>query len=221
MRIRKDRDAGRIALSDGNRYSGKTLGRFLYLQGQPFNSVLLFFEFDLDSAIHTMSKFLVVMGVAGCGKSSLAAVLAEAESLPLIEGDTHHSLANREKMQSGIALTDADRDGWLAALAEQLQLHPGGAVLTCSALRRAYRDRLRAAAPGVRFVFLDISRNEALARVTARAAAHFFSVSLVDSQFATLESPVGESGVLRVDATMPLARLQAEVSAWLRRMETA
>ena len=154
------------------------------------------------------------MGVAGCGKSSLAAAVAAAEGAPLVEGDDFHGPANRDKMSRGIALTDADRDDWLAALAVQLRDAPQGIVLTCSALKRSYRERLRSATPGLRFVFLDIDRDAALARVAGRNA-HFFSASLVDSQFATLESPIGEAGVLRVDATAAPAQLQAEVSAWL------
>jgi gluconokinase len=118
-------------------------------------------------------------------------------------------------MSQGIALDDADRDGWLATLGAQLRAHPEGLVLTCSALKRAYRERLRQAAPGLRFVFLDISRAQAQARVAARASQHFFSTSLVDSQFATLEVPTGEPGVLRVDALKSLSQLQAEVTAWL------
>jgi len=78
--------------------------------------------------------FLVVMGVAGCGKSSLGLALAQALRLPLIEGDDHHSPASRAKMSEGIALTDADREGWLTTLGQLLQAHPQGAVLTCSAL---------------------------------------------------------------------------------------
>ncbi len=85
------------------------------------------------------------MGVAGCGKSSLGAALARAEGLPLVEGDDHHSAGSRAKMSQGIALTDADRDGWLDILGQQLQAHPQGLVLTCSALKRSYRDRLRKA----------------------------------------------------------------------------
>ncbi len=156
------------------------------------------------------------MGVAGCGKSSLGQALAQAEGLRLVEGDDFHGEASRAKMSQGIALTDADREGWLESLGQQLRLHPEGLVLTCSALKRAYRDRLRRAAPGLRFVFLDISREAAQARVAARAATHFFSLSLVDSQFATLESPVGEPGVLRVDALLPIPQLQQQVAAWLR-----
>jgi gluconokinase len=161
-----------------------------------------------------MQVSTVFMGVAGCGKSSLAAAVAAAEGAPLVEGDDFHGTANRDKMSRGIALTDADRDDWLAALAVRLRDAPQGLVLTCSALKRSYRDRLRSAAPGLRFVFLDIDREAALARVAGRNA-HFFSASLVDSQFATLESPIDEPGVLRVDATAAPAQLQAEVSAWL------
>jgi gluconokinase len=161
-----------------------------------------------------MQASVVFMGVAGCGKSSLAAAVAVAQAAPLVEGDDFHSADSRAKMRHGIALTDADRDGWLTVLGEQLRSAPAGIVLTCSALKRAYRDRLRQAAPQLRFVYLDISRDAALARVAGRAD-HFFSAGLVDSQFATLESPLGEPAVLRVDALAPLPQLQAEVSRWL------
>jgi gluconokinase len=158
---------------------------------------------------------IVIMGVAGCGKSSLGAALAAAQQLPLIEGDDFHSQASRDKMAQGTPLTDTDRAQWLVTLGQQLAAHADGVVLTCSALKRAYRDQLRLAAPGLRFVFMDIARDAAQQRVTSRAS-HFFSANLVDSQFATLESPVGEEGVLRVDALEPLEDLQRRVAAWLR-----
>jgi gluconokinase len=154
------------------------------------------------------------MGVAGCGKSSLAAAVASAEAAALIEGDDFHSAASRAKMSRGVALTDADRGGWLAALEAQLRAARPGIVLTCSALKRGYRERLRQAAPDLRFVCLRIDREAALKRVAGRSE-HFFSAALVDDQFATFESPSGEVGVLMVDALAPLAQLQAEVSAWL------
>ncbi|MDB5744994.1 MAG: gluconate kinase, family [Polaromonas sp.] len=166
-----------------------------------------------------MTDFLVIMGVAGCGKSSLGAAVAKAAGLALIEGDDHHSPANRAKMSRGIALNDADREGWLGTLCGQLRAHPDGMVLTCSALKRIYRERLRQAVPGLRFVFLDISREAAQARVAARAPVHFFSTSLVESQFATLQDPSGEAGVLRLEALRPLAQLQAEVMAWFPRQQ--
>lgn len=156
----------------------------------------------------------VVMGVSGCGKSSLGTRLADELGLPLIEGDDFHPAANIEKMHSGIALTDADRAGWLVALGQAMAGHEGGAVLTCSALKKAYRDTLRAAVPGLRFVFMEISPQEALARVEARKASHFFSSSLVDNQFATLQDPTGEDGVLPVPATDSIDRLVQRVSAW-------
>ena len=162
-----------------------------------------------------MQHSVVGMGVAGCGKSSLGAALARALSARLIEGDEHHSASNLEKMQRGIPLTDADRAGWLDALARELQVPSSNVVLTCSALKRAYRARLRAAAPGLRFVFMEIDPDSARARIESRRDAHFFSPSLVGSQFAALESPVGEPGVLRVDALAPLQRLQSEVIDWL------
>lgn len=184
-----------------------------------------FFTGCLDSATNMSvlpsTVYLVVMGVAGCGKSSLGSALARAEGLALIEGDDHHSPASREKMRQGVALTDADREGWLVTLGQLLQAHPQGVVLTCSALKKAYRDRLRAACPGLRFVFLEIDRVSAGQRVAARAGTHFFSTALVDSQFATLESPVGEPGVLRLDATVDLATLQQQASAWIAATEAA
>ncbi len=166
-----------------------------------------------------MKMSLVMMGVAGCGKSSLGQAVAQAEGLLVVEGDDFHGEASRIKMSRGIPLTDADREGWLELLGQQLHEHRNGLVLTCSALKRAYRNRLRQACPGLRFVFLDIDRDHAHARVSARAEKHFFAASLVDSQFATLEEPTGEPGVLRVDALVPLPQLQQQVSDWLHSME--
>lgn len=164
-----------------------------------------------------MTHSVVFMGVAGCGKSSLAQAVASKLNWPLVEGDDFHPAENQAKMRQGIALTDEDRAGWLDALGAQLQAHPQGVLLTCSALKKAYRDRLRAASPGLRFVFLDIGRAQAHARVAARAAEHLFPPSLVDSQFATLEAPLGEVGVLQVQATEPIATLSALVRDWMQK----
>jgi gluconokinase len=172
-----------------------------------------------DSAIQMLNS-MVIMGVAGCGKSSLAAAIARDHGLALVEGDERHPEANVDKMRRGIPLTDADREGWLASLADELAASPQGLVVTCSALRRAYRERLRAAAPGLRFVYLEISRDDAKARVAARPG-HFFTADMVDSQFATLEPPLGEAGVLRVDATAPPQAQRAQVAAWLQPEQTS
>lgn len=155
------------------------------------------------AAASNPASAIVVMGVAGCGKTSVGEALAEALGWPFIEGDAHHAPASIAKMQAGQALTDEDRWGWLERLGQMLaQQSP--VVLSCSALKRAYRDRLRDACPAVRFVFMDIDRSLALERVAARAAGHIFPASLVDSQFATLESPIGEPGVITVPAELPL-----------------
>ena len=158
---------------------------------------------------------IVVMGVSGCGKSSLGLALAQALKLPLIEGDDFHPPTNVDKMRAGTPLDDADRVDWLRTLGDQLRLHAQGAVLTCSSLKRAYRTQLRAAAPGLRFVFMHIAPDEALRRVAERAAAHMFPASLVASQFAALESPEAEPGVLCVPATDALGTSVQAVQDWL------
>jgi gluconokinase len=157
------------------------------------------------------------MGVAGCGKSTLAALLAPRLGVPMIEGDDHHSAASIEKMRRGIPLDDSDRMGWLERLCEQLRRHEHGAVLSCSALKRAYRERLRATQPQLHFVYLNIDREAAFARVGARGGSHSFPATLIDSQFLVLEPPEGEPAVLRAEATRSPAAVLDEVLAWLPR----
>lgn len=159
---------------------------------------------------------LVVMGVSGCGKSTVAAAVANALHAHLIEGDDHHLPSSLRKMRDGVALTDADRHPWLDRLGLLLQECKGSAVLTCSALKREYRDRLRKASPSLKFAYIDIDRHEAHSRVANRAS-HFFSASLVDNQFQTLESPVGESGVLPVNALWRVESQRDAILHWLRR----
>lgn len=157
---------------------------------------------------------LVVMGVAGCGKSSVAGRAARAFGLPLVEGDDFHSAEAVAKMAAGQPLTDADRQGWLGRLADELAARPAGAVLSCSALKRAYRDRLRAAVPGLRFAWLRLDRDAALARVQGRPG-HFFPAALIDDQFATLEPPLQEAGVVTLDATSPPDAIDTALQAGL------
>jgi gluconokinase len=163
------------------------------------------------SALH-----VVVMGVAGCGKSEVGDRIAKALHLPLIEGDAFHPPSNIAKMKSGVPLDDDDRAGWLDALARELTARPEGAVLTCSALKRAYRDRLRAAWTGLRFVHLSLPESEAQKRVASRPG-HFYPPALVASQFAALEDPAGEAGVVVVDATLPPDEVAARAVKALRR----
>ena len=159
---------------------------------------------------------ILVMGVSGSGKSTLAGQLARELGIDLIEGDDHHSPGNQEKMRRGIPLEDADRMPWLDVLGALLAGRNGGAVLTCSALKRSYRDRLRHAVPDLSIVFLDIGLDAAHARVAGRSE-HLFPPSLVRSQFEALESPIGETSVLRVDANLPRREQLREVLTWLGR----
>jgi gluconokinase len=163
---------------------------------------------------------ILVMGVAGSGKSTLAALLARELGIASIEGDDHHSPTSRDKMRRGIALDDADRLPWLDTLGALLAHGGGGAVLTCSALKLVYRERLRRAVPKLRIVFLDIAPDTAHARVAERPA-HLFPPSLVRSQFETLESPLGESDVLRVDANRSRLEQLNSVLAWLAHTPTS
>ena len=165
---------------------------------------------------------LVVMGVAGCGKSAVGKRLAALLALPLIEGDDFHPASNLQKMQQGIALVDADRKGWLLTLGRELARHPQGAVLACSALRANYRDTLRASLPGsggaglgLGFVYLAVTEAESLRRVAQRAD-HFYPPSLVASQFEALQDPSAEPGVLALDGSAPLDELAGRAADWVQ-----
>jgi gluconokinase len=165
-------------------------------------------------------RAIVVMGVSGCGKTSVAEGLAAALGAAFIEGDSLHPAANVEKMSKGIALSDEDRWPWLDTIGGAMAgtLNEGrGVVVSCSALRKVYRDRLRAAAGGLlSFVFLKGSRDLLLARMAARRN-HFMPVSLLDSQLATLEDPSGEPGVVTIDID---ASIEEIVAAALRGLST-
>lgn len=156
----------------------------------------------------------VVMGVAGCGKSAVGERIAHQLNLPLIEGDDFHSASNIVKMQQGVALTDVDRADWLNTLAAELMEHPHGAVLTCSALKSAYRDILRSGVRSLHFVHLAITQAESLKRVGNRPG-HFYPPSLVASQFAALQDPAHEPDVLTLDGELPRDELAAQASKWL------
>ena len=146
---------------------------------------------------------LVVMGVSGSGKTTVAELLAKKLDWPFIEGDRLHPPANVEKMRQGIPLTDADRAPWLDRIGEELKnwaAEGRSGVMTCSALKRAYRDRIRSARPDVRFVYLKGSQRSIEARVAARHH-EYMPASLLRSQFDTLEEPTpDEPGVVTVDA---------------------
>lgn len=162
---------------------------------------------------------VVVMGVSGCGKSTVGKACAEALGWDFVDGDDFHSDASIAKMRAGEPLTDSDRAEWLHRLSELLadaHAEHRQLFLPCSALRRAYREQLRSAHPGLRFVFLSLTQDDSLARVSQRHG-HFFAPALVASQFATLEAPANEDGVLTVDAMLPVQTLVDQVSTWLNR----
>lgn len=134
---------------------------------------------------------VVFMGVCGCGKSTVARRYAAGAGYVVVEADDFHPPANVAKMRSGQPLTDEDRAGWLAALAARIsegRARGETMVLTCSALKRAYRDRLRQADPDLFFVHLAGTR-ELLARRLGERQGHFMPASLLDSQLAALEAP--------------------------------
>lgn len=165
-----------------------------------------------------MTQRIVIMGVSGSGKSSVGAALSERLCIPYRDGDNLHSPANIQKMQAGEALTDADRWPWLDRVAQELA-DQAPVILGCSALRRAYRDRIRAGAGGpVCFVHLAGSQALIAARMATRSG-HFMPASLLDSQFAALEPPGPDEIAITVDIDQPLDRLVAEIQHQMKQRD--
>ncbi len=154
------------------------------------------------SAHNTRPHAIIVMGVSGCGKSSVGEAVAKALSVEFAEGDALHPASNVEKMSKGIPLADEDRMPWLDVIGRTMKAaldHNDGIVVSCSALKKSYRDRLRAAVDGnLYFVYLHGSKELLTSRMGARKG-HFMPLSLLENQLATLEIPTGEPGVVTVD----------------------
>lgn len=173
---------------------------------------------------------LVVMGVSGCGKTSVGKLIASGLGYTFIEGDSRHPAANVEKMRSGIALTDADRWPWLEMLGDELARNEA-TVISCSALKRSYRDLLREKAGGhiehqakdqakgpagghsgrpLTFVFLQGERSLLASRMAGRRH-DYMPLSLLDSQLATLELPAGGPGgerdIVTIEIDQPPERI--------------
>ncbi|MFI6308923.1 gluconokinase [Nocardia fusca] len=154
----------------------------------------------VESTQHPVSRApcVVVMGVSGTGKTTTARLLARRLGVPFADADDLHPRANIDKMASGLPLDDSDREPWLAAVGDWLRARAAdgtGGVMACSALKRRYRDLLRAGAPGTYFLLLTADRAELLARITGRTG-HFMPAALLDSQLAALEPlQPGEHGV--------------------------
>lgn len=132
-----------------------------------------------------MTMRIVVMGVSGCGKSTVGKMLAGELDAKFVDGDDLHPEENKAKMAAGIALNDDDRFGWLEKVAETL-MAPGSNIVACSALKKKYRDQIRATAPETVFVHLNGDKETLLNRMQSRKD-HFMPVSLLESQLATLE----------------------------------
>jgi gluconokinase len=164
-----------------------------------------------------VTDHVVVMGVAGSGKTTVAALLAERLGHDVAEADEFHPQANIDKMSAGTPLTDADRWPWLDAIRDWLDGESDAgrsAVVTCSALKRSYRDELRRARGRVRFVHLSGDR-ELLAERMAGRSGHFMPPSLLPSQLATLEPLAADEDGLLVDVSASPHDIVAAVVAWL------
>jgi len=145
------------------------------------------------------------MGVAGSGKSTIGAAFASALGVPFVEGDDFHPAENVDKMALGVPLTDADRLPWLRILAARLgqaEKSGTGLVMSCSALKRSYRDILRAEAPELRFIYLKGAPMLIANRLRGRRG-HFMPPALLESQFATLEEPAPDEDAWVCDVTQP------------------
>lgn len=161
------------------------------------------------------AAIFVVMGVCGCGKSTVGKMLASALGFEFLEGDQLHSAGNIARMAAGIALTDADRQDWLEALAARIRearVRGCGLVVSCSALKRAYRDILRGGAADLQFIHLRGDR-ELLATRMASRPGHYMPASLLDSQLATLEPPGPDEHAHTFDAALPADAIVAAVLA--------
>jgi carbohydrate kinase (thermoresistant glucokinase family) len=155
------------------------------------------------------------MGVSGCGKSTVAPLLAQHLGGTFIDGDDLHPRANIAKMAAGTPLTDEDREPWLREIGARLASASDTLVIACSALKRSYRDLIRDAAPGTAFTHLHGTRELLAQRLMARPG-HFMPVSLLDSQLATLEPLGSEEDGACFDIADPPEACAAAAAAWLR-----
>ncbi|MFD6415075.1 gluconokinase [Streptomyces sp. NPDC060194] len=160
------------------------------------------------------------MGVSGTGKSTVGTLLAERLGVPYAEADVLHPPANIAKMAAGTPLDDADRAPWLDLVGDWARAHrAGGGVIGCSALKRAYRDRLRAAVPGARLFFVHLTGDRALiASRLADRTGHFFPGALLDSQFAALEPLAADEEGVAISVAHPPQAIAERAAAAVPRI---
>ncbi len=155
------------------------------------------------------------MGVSGCGKSTIGALVAHELGLPFTDGDSLHPMANIAKMAAGTPLNDDDREPWLEIVGKELAGSANGLVVACSALKRSYRDMIRVQAPDVVFLHLAGTREVLGARLEGRSG-HFMPTALLDSQLATLEALDADERCVVIDISAPVPALVSDAVVRLK-----
>jgi gluconokinase len=164
---------------------------------------------DATNAAPPAVRHIVVMGVSGCGKTTIGALVAHELGLPFTDGDSLHPVENIAKMAAGTPLNDDDRAPWLQIVGQELASSANGLVVACSALKRSYRDAIRAKAPDVVFLHLDGSREVLGSRLEGRSG-HFMPTALLDSQLATLEAIGDDERAVVIDISAPVPELVSD-----------
>lgn len=166
------------------------------------------------------APLVVCMGVSGSGKSTSAAVLARELDLPILEADDFHSIESKQKMRSGIPLSDRDRTPWMARVCKEISaLKTEGCVIAHSALKRKHRDQLRALGMPTIFVHLQARQNIIRERMEAREG-HFMPAELLDSQYASLEHTDAEADVIQLDASQDQEALEKVIMVYANKIRT-
>lgn len=156
---------------------------------------------------------IVVMGVTGCGKTTVGFALAEKLGITFIDSDDLHSVENKRKMSSGTPLNDSDRQPWLQAVSDTLQSYEK-IVVACSALKKSYREKILAGAPTTQFIHLVGSQELITARLSERSH-EFMPIELLDSQFQTLEPLKQSEGGKAIEISQSIEEIVDEITAWL------
>jgi len=170
----------------------------------------------VDTTAGTPATRVIVMGVSGSGKSTIGALVADAMGFPFLDGDSLHPLANIHKMAAGIPLDDADRWPWLEIVGDELaNTKAAGIVIACSALKRSYRDVIRAKAPDTIFLHLDGSLEVLGSRLEGRSG-HFMPPALLASQLAALEPLGKDENAVVIDISASITELLAEAVAGIK-----